>query len=149
MWTDLSFEIHELDIGPNMKLNISHGFCGILCHERVNEPEVTSQCQLYNVQQVCVYVHTPQHTHTGSAVALQMPWDTQEWAWDVKSLVCPFSQGSEKSKLHQLCCWCIDDVTMSPVIPARIIRGRVPPQAQRGKGRGFLQEQDLSPSLAR
>lgn len=63
MWTDLSFEIYELDIGPNMRLNISHGFCGILCHERVNEPEVTSQCQLYNVQQVCVYAHTPQHTH--------------------------------------------------------------------------------------
>lgn len=99
------------------------------------------------------HVHTRQHTHThthrGSAVALRMPWGTQERACDVESLVPLCSWGCNKSKLHELCCRCMDDVAVAPLIPSRFMGGRIPAWAWCGRGGGFLREQDQSRILAR
>lgn len=146
MWTDLSFALYELDIGPNKRLNLSTFLIWISVASfargvRMTQKRPDSFC--------CMIWCAHTSTHAGSAVALQILWGTQEWAWDVKPLVPPCSQGSNKNKLLNLCCWSIDDVAIALLIPARIMEGRIPAWAWCGKGGGFLQEQDQSHSLAR
>lgn len=112
MWTDLSFAIYELDIGPNMRLNIPTFLIVVSVGSFAGGGRMT---QKYPDSFRCTIscAHTPTDTE-GQLQLCGCPGVPRSEPGMLSSWSPRAVRGSNKSKLHELCCWSMDAVAVAP-----------------------------------